>query len=103
MHRLARLLTITFVACTVLALLSSSAHACPMCSQSIAEEAHLPRAYMISILFMLGMPAAVFTGIGLCIYLKFRKFYAAQPAAAQWVESPAPPIGPRPAELPGPA
>ena len=58
---------------------ASAAHACPMCSQSIAEENLLPHAYMYSILFMLAMPAVVFVGVGSIIYFKFRKFYAAQP------------------------
>jgi hypothetical protein len=49
-----------------------------MCSQSIAEDNLLPRAFMYSILFMLGMPAAVLGGIGTMIYLKFRQYYAAQ-------------------------
>ncbi len=44
-----------------------------MCSQSIAEEDLLPHAYMYNILFMLGMPVAVFGGIGTAIFLKFRK------------------------------
>jgi hypothetical protein len=50
-----------------------------MCSQSIAEEDLLPHAYMYSILFMLGMPAMVFGGIGTAIYLKFRKHGATVP------------------------
>ncbi len=59
--------------------LAGTANACPMCNQSIAGQDHLPHAYMYSILFMLSMPAVVFAGIGGTIYLKFRKFYAAQP------------------------
>jgi hypothetical protein len=73
-----------FVVCLAiggLSLLAASAQACPMCSQSIAEEDLLPHAYMYSILFMLGMPAAVFTGFGTMIYLKFRKFNASQPSS----------------------
>ena len=53
--------------------MAATAHACPMCSQSIAEEDLLPHAYMYSILFMLGMPVVVFGGIGTAIFLKFRK------------------------------
>ncbi len=49
-----------------------------MCSQSIAEEDSLPHAYMYSILFMLAMPAVVFTGIGSVIYMQCRKFNAEQ-------------------------
>ena len=61
-----------------LSLLAASAQACPMCSQSIAEENLLPHAYMYSIIFMLGMPATVFAGIGSAIFLKFRRFNAQQ-------------------------
>ncbi len=65
-----------------LSLLAAAAQACPMCSQSISEENLLPHAYMYSIIFMLSMPAVVFTGIGTVIYLQFRKHYAAMPADA---------------------
>jgi len=61
--------------------MAATAHACPMCSQSIAEEDLLPHAYMYSILFMLGMPAMVFGGIGTAIFLKYRKYAAAAPAS----------------------
>jgi hypothetical protein len=54
-------------------LLSAAAQACPLCSQSIAEEDALPHAYMYSILFMLAMPAVVFTGIGSVIYMQCHK------------------------------
>jgi hypothetical protein len=61
-----------------LSLFAAAAQACPMCSQSIAEEDQLPKAFMYSIIFMLGMPATVLCGIGTAIYLKFRQFHAAQ-------------------------
>lgn len=68
----------------LVALMAGVAHACPMCNQSIAEENYLPRAYMYSILFMLGMPATVFGGFGLSLFLAFRKHQAAgQPLVAQ--------------------
>jgi hypothetical protein len=54
------------------------AQACPMCSQSIAEDDSLPKAFMYSIIFMLGMPATVLCGIGSVIYFKFRHFSATQ-------------------------
>ena len=57
-----------------------------MCSQSIAEEDLLPHAYMYSILFMLGMPAMVFGGIGTAIFLKYRK-YAAQVPGSELAEA----------------
>ena len=62
-----------------LSLFAAAAQACPMCSQSIAEDDLLPKAFMYSILFMLGMPATVLGAIGTMIYLKFRQFYASQP------------------------
>jgi len=65
-----------------LMLLAGTAQACPMCSLSIAEEDMLPKAYMYSILFMLGMPATVFAGIGSVVFLKFRQFNADQPGIA---------------------
>jgi hypothetical protein len=61
-----------------LSLFAAAAQACPMCSQSISEESLLPHAYMYSIIFMLAMPATVFTGFGTMIVLKFRKFNAQQ-------------------------
>jgi hypothetical protein len=60
-----------------------AAQACPMCSQSIAEQRALPQAYMYSILFMLGMPAVVLGGIGGTIYWKFRQFHSAQPESKE--------------------
>ena len=87
MRRVMRLLRICAVVCG-LALLASTAQACPMCNQSIAGQYSLPHAYMYSILFMLAMPAVVFTGIGTAIYLKFRRFHAA--AACPAAESPEP-------------
>ena len=64
--------------CAVLcvALWAASAHACPMCNQSIAEQDRLPHAYMYSIIFMLAMPATVFTGLGTAIFFKFSQFNA---------------------------
>lgn len=69
---------LTFAALCGLLLYAAVAQACPMCNQSIAEDDLLPHAFMYSILFMLGMPATVLTGIGTMIYLKFRRFNAVQ-------------------------
>ena len=80
-RRLKKLLSSILVPGAV-ALTAGIANACPMCNQSIAGQDQLPHAYMYSILFMLGMPAVVFTGIGGAIYLKFRRFYASAPACA---------------------
>ncbi len=73
-----KLFSLVCLALCSLSLFSSAAHACPMCSQSIAEENLLPHAYMYSIIFMLAMPATVFTGFGTMIFLKFRRFNAQQ-------------------------
>ena len=49
-----------------------------MCNQSIAEEEDLPRAFMYSILFMLGMPATILGGFGTMLFIKFRQHNATQ-------------------------
>jgi hypothetical protein len=77
-----RSIVLASAALCVLALLAGTAQACPMCSLSIAEEDRLPKAYMYSILFMLGMPATVFAGIGSVVFLKFREFNTDQPGIA---------------------
>ncbi|MEX1229977.1 MAG: hypothetical protein WEB58_07040 [Planctomycetaceae bacterium] len=45
-----------------------SASACPMCKAANETQSHLPRAYQYSILFMLAMPAMIFSGIGVGLY-----------------------------------
>ena len=87
-RRFVRLSSLLVVA-GVLALGCASASACPMCNQSIANENAMPRAYMYSILFMLGMPATVFTGFGIFLHRKFSAHYAAQHLAVA-SEAPAP-------------
>jgi ABC-type dipeptide/oligopeptide/nickel transport system permease component len=86
--RIPRFLSVLALAICGLALVSATAQACPMCSQSIAEEDLLPHAYMYSILFMLGMPATVFGGIGTAIFLKYRKYAAQVPAMEPLAEIP---------------
>ena len=50
------------------------ASACPMCQEanetdvSTGETNHRPRAYMYSILFMLAVPATLFTGFSVSFY-----------------------------------
>lgn len=46
----------------------SSAWACPMCKMALETDDPQPRAYMISILFMLGMMASVTTAVGAVMY-----------------------------------
>jgi hypothetical protein len=48
--------------------MSSTAVACPSCKNANETDDLRPRAYMYSILFMLGMPATVFTGFGIAFY-----------------------------------
>ncbi|MCA9050067.1 MAG: hypothetical protein KDA89_15125 [Planctomycetaceae bacterium] len=47
---------------------NSVAVACPNCKFANETEKDRPRAYMYSILFMIGMPATIFTGFGLSFY-----------------------------------
>lgn len=49
-------------------LLCSSASACPTCKNANEADKNKPRAYMYSILFMIGMPATIFTGFGVSFY-----------------------------------
>lgn len=49
------------------------AQACPGCKTANETNANRPRAYMMSILFMLGMPATVFAGFSLAFYRLSRK------------------------------
>ena len=46
----------------------SSASACPMCKEANDADDPRPKAYMYSILFMLAVPATVFTGFGVGFY-----------------------------------
>ena len=47
---------------------TSSAIACPNCKLANETNKGLPKAYMYSILFMIGMPATIFTGFGFSFY-----------------------------------
>lgn len=75
---LAALVTLACFAPQVIGM--SSAAACPMCKIANESDDRRPRAYMYSILFMLAMPATVFTGFGISFYRLARK---AQDAAAR--------------------
>lgn len=46
----------------------TAAMACPSCKAANEADTRLPTAYMYSILFMLAMPATVFTGFGISFY-----------------------------------
>ena len=51
----------------------SSASACPMCKEANDADDPRPKAYMYSILFMLAVPATVFTGFGVGFYRLSKK------------------------------
>ena len=51
---------------------SSPVHACPNCKNANESYPNRPTAYMYSILFMIGMPATIFTGFSLGFYRMVR-------------------------------
>ena len=56
--------------------------ACPMCKLATETTNRQPQAYMYSILFMMGMPAAITTGFGIGFYRLSRKAARMQAEAA---------------------
>jgi hypothetical protein len=58
-----------------------------MCAESVAADNRLPQAFMWSIIFMLTVPALVFTGFSFVIYRTIRKHDAAQLEYVAAVES----------------
>jgi hypothetical protein len=62
---------------------ATPASACPMCKLANESDARLPRAYMYSILFMLGMPATVFSGFSIGFWRLSRKAARLQREAAE--------------------
>lgn len=53
--------------------MSTMLQACPGCKTANETESRRPRAYMMSILFMLGMPATIVTGFGFAFYRMSRQ------------------------------
>ena len=53
--------------------LGSAAMACPNCKLANETDDSKPKAYMYSILFMIGMPATIFTGFGVSFYRMTKK------------------------------
>jgi len=49
-------------------LTAKSASACPMCKTANETDSALPKAYMLSILFMLAMPATIVSTLGVSLY-----------------------------------
>ena len=60
--------------------------ACPGCKNANETESLRPRAYMLSILFMLGMPATVFTGFGVAFYRMARRSPADTAALEEYLQ-----------------
>uniref|UniRef100_A0A7C2JZF1 Uncharacterized protein n=1 Tax=Schlesneria paludicola TaxID=360056 RepID=A0A7C2JZF1_9PLAN len=62
------------VGATCLLMHTSSAMACPMCKMALETDDPQPRAYMTSILFMLGAITTVFAAVaGLLVYVSRRE------------------------------
>lgn len=60
------------------------AQACPMCKIANEQDSLLPRAYMYSILFMMGMMFSLGGGVAFCVYHLNRKENAALEALGQY-------------------
>lgn len=56
----------------------SEANACPGCKNANETDSRRPTAYMYSILFMLGMPATIFSCFGIAFYRMSRREMLAQ-------------------------
>lgn len=56
---------------------TESVQACPMCKVANEQDALLPKAYMYSILFMMGMVFSIGGGVGVCVFYVSRKDNAA--------------------------
>lgn len=72
----------------LLAVLPQAVWACPACAESVAADDNLPKAYMASILFMMGMPAILTSGFGIAFYRLVKKQQAADDAARSAEVSP---------------
>lgn len=77
----------TLAAVSVLVLSSTSnAVACPMCKMALETDDPQPKAYMFSILFMLGMIGAMFGGMaGLVWWLSRQERLALESAGYQHI------------------
>ncbi len=71
MHRF--LVALVFSAALLMGSASSTVQACPMCAEANKQDENRPKAYMYSILFMMAMPALIFTGFGVGLYHLHRK------------------------------
>ena len=60
----------------------SQAAACPNCKAANESDPLKPKAYMYSILFMIGMPATIFTGFSVSFWRMTRRAQLEQELAA---------------------
>jgi hypothetical protein len=75
---------LTIVAALLLCLMAARpASACPMCKLAAESDSRLPKAYMYSILFMMGMPGTILTGFGVGFWRLSRKAARMQLEAGQ--------------------
>ena len=61
----------TLAACCGVALLLLTADValgCPMCKQAAESDPRLPKAFMVSIVFMMSVPFALVTGFGVAFW-----------------------------------
>ena len=65
----------------LIAALPQAVWACPMCAETVAADDNLPKAYMYSILFMMGMPAILASGFGFAFFRLVKKQQALNAAA----------------------
>ena len=65
--------------CFLMGPLSSLADACPMCRNANETDDSLPQAYMYSIIFMISMPAMIFTGFSVAFYRLSKQTQQIQP------------------------
>ncbi len=74
----------SFVAAALVLACTSEVWACPMCKLALETDDPQPRAYMFSILFMLGMMGSLFAGVtGLLIWLSRRERLVLEAAGYQ--------------------
>lgn len=60
--------------------LTAAVQACPSCKAANETDSRRPKAYMYSILFMLGVPATMATGFGVGFYRMNKRYRAAMDA-----------------------
>lgn len=62
------LIAFLFSATLIVGSSANIASACPMCAEANKQDEKRPKAYMYSILFMMSMPAIIFTGFSIGLY-----------------------------------